>query len=162
MTFNIVSKYTWLYLFSSLQTHTHTHTHTHCQNKPEEDRCMHEWCSVIHGNHFNIGSFQFSGSVVSNSLWPHGLQHARPPYASPTPIAYSNSCSLSRRCHQTISYSVVPFSSRLQSFQASESFQMSQLFAAGGHSTGVSAAASVLLMNIQDWFPLRWTALISL
>ena len=144
MTFNIVSKYTWLYLLSSLQTHTHTHTHTHCQNKPEEDRCMHEWCSVTHCNHFNIGSVQFSGSVSSNSLRPHGLQHARSPYSSPTPIVYSNSCPLSRWCHPTISSSVVPFSSRLQSFQASESFQMSQLFTAGGNSIGVSASASVL------------------
>ena len=91
MTFNIVSKYTWLYLLSSLQTHTHTHTHTHCQNKPEEYRCMHEWCSVTHCNHFNIGSVQFSGSVASNSFRPHGLQHARSPYSSPTLIVYSNS-----------------------------------------------------------------------
>ena len=144
MTFNIVSKYTWLYLLSSLQTHTHTHTHTHCQNKPEEYRCMHEWCSVTHCNHFNIGSVQFSGSVASNSFRPHGLQHARSPYSSPTLIVYSNSCPLSQWCHPTISSSVVPFSSHLQSFQASESFQMSQLLAAGGHSIGVSASASVL------------------
>ena len=90
-----VPKYTWLYLIFSLQTHTHTHTH---QNKPEEDRCMHEWCSVTHCNHFNIGSVQFSGSVASNSLWPHGLQHTRPPCPSPTPGVYLNSCPLSRLC----------------------------------------------------------------
>ena len=102
-------------------------------------------------------SVQFSLSVVSDSLWPHGLQHTRPPCPSPTPGVYSNSCPLSRWCHQTISSSVVPFSSRLQSFPASGSFQMSQVA-----SIGVSASASVLPMNIKDWFPLRWTDWISL
>ena len=105
---------------------------------------------------------QFSPSVVSNSLWPHGLQHDRPPCPSPTPTVYSNSCPLSRWCHPTISSSVVPFSSRLQSFPASGSFQMSQFFASGGQSIGVSASASILLINIQDWSPLGWTGWISM
>ena len=99
---------------------------------------------------------------MSDSLWPHGLQHARPPCPSRTPGVYSNSCPLSRWCHPTISSSVVPFSSCLQSFPASGSFQMSQLFASGGQSIGVSASTSVPPINIQDWFPLGWTDLISL
>ena len=107
-------------------------------------------------------SVQFSGSVVSDSLWPHGLQHARPPCPSPTRGVYSNSCPLSQWCHPTISSSVVPFSSCLQSFPASGSFQISQFFASGGQSIGVSAAASVLPMNTQDWSPLGWTGWISL
>ena len=107
-------------------------------------------------------SVQFSCSVVSNSVRPHGLQHARPPCPSPTPGAYSNSCLSSQWCHPTISSSAVPFSSHLQSFPASGSFLMSQFFASGGQSTGVSASASVLPMNIQDWFPLGWTGWISL
>ena len=96
---------------------------------------------------------QFSCSVASNSSGPHGLQHARPPCPSPTPRIYSNSCSLSQRCHPTISSSVVPFSFHLQSFPASGSFQMSQFFTSGGQNIGVSASASVLPVNIQDWFP---------
>ena len=100
---------------------------------------------------------QFSRSIVSNSLWHHGLQHARPPCPSPTPGAYSNSCPLSWWCHPTISSSVIPFSSRHQSFPALGSFQMSQLFASGGQSIGVSASTSVLPMNIQDSFPLGMT-----
>ena len=103
---------------------------------------------------------QFS-SVVSESLWPHGLQHARLPCPPPIPGAYSNSCPLSQWCHPIISSSVVLFSSHFQSFPASESFQMSQHFTSGGQSIGVSASASVLPMNIQDWFPLGWTGWIS-
>ena len=95
-----------------------------------------------------FSSVQFTCSVVSDSLWPHGLQHARVPCPSPTLRVYSNSCSLSQWCHPTISSSVVPFSSCLQSFPASGSFQMSQFFASGGQSIGVSASASVLPMNI--------------
>ena len=95
-------------------------------------------------------SVQFSCSVMSDSLWPHGLQHARLPCPSPTPRACSNSCPLSQWCHPIISSSVVPFSSHLQSFSASGSFQMSQFFPSGGQSIGVSASASVLLMNIQN------------
>ena len=102
---------------------------------------------------------QFSLSVISHSLRPHGLQHARPPCPSPTlPRVYSKSCPLSQWCHSTISSSVIP-SSCLQSFPPSGSFQMSQFFASGGLSIGVSASASVLPMSIQDWFPLGWTML---
>ena len=99
---------------------------------------------------------------MSDSLQPHGLQHARPPCPSPTPGAYSNSCLSRQWCHPTISSSVVPFSSRLQSFPASGSFPMSLFFASGGQSIGVSASALVLPTNIQDWFPLGWTGWISL
>ena len=102
-------------------------------------------------------SVQFSHSVMSNSLWAHGLQHTRLSCPSPTARVYSNSCPLSRWCHPTISSSVVPFSSCLQSFPASGSFQMSQFFASGGQSIRVSASASVLSVNIQDWFPLGST-----
>ena len=109
-----------------------------------------------------FSSVQFSRSVVSDSLWLHGLQHARPPCPSPTPGVYSNSCPLSQWCHPTISSSVIPFSSHLQSFPASGSFQMSQLFTSGDQSIGVSASTSILPMNIQDWFPLGWTGWISL
>ena len=97
-----------------------------------------------------------------DSLRTHGLHHARPPCPSPTPGVYSNSCPLSQWCHSTISSSVVPFSSRLQSFPASGSFPVSQFFALGGQSFGVSASSSVLPMNIQDWFPLGWAGWISL
>ena len=95
---------------------------------------------------------------MSDSLQPQESQYARPPYPSPTPRVHSNSCPLSQWCHPTISSSVVPFSSHLQSFLASGSFQMSQFLASGGQSTVVSASASVLPMNIQDLFPLGWTA----
>ena len=98
---------------------------------------------------FNL--VQFSRSVMSYSLWLHGLQHTRPPCPSPTPGVYLNSCPLSQWCHPTISFSVIPFSSHLQSFPTSGSFQTSQLFSSGGQSTGVSASASVLPMNTQDW-----------
>ena len=110
----------------------------------------------------NIDSVQFSHSAVSNSLWPHGLQHARPPCPSPIPWVYSNSSPYSRWCYPTISSSVFPFSSCLQSFPASGSFPMSQLFASGGQSIRVSASASVLPMNTQDWSLLGWTAWLSL
>ena len=99
---------------------------------------------------------------MSDSLRPRGLQHARPPCPSPTPRVSSNSCPLSRWYHPTISSSVVPFSSHLQSFPVSGSFQMSQFFAWGGQSIGVSASASVLPMDIQDWSALGWTSWISL
>ena len=103
----------------------------------------------------------FSRSVVSNSLRLHGLQHARPPWPSPISGACSSSCSSSWWCHPTISSSILPFSC-LQSFPASGSFPVSQFFTSGGHSIGTSASASVLPMNIQDWFPLGltgWTSL---
>ena len=115
--------------------------------------CSLKWC---------LSSVQFSCSVVSDSLRPHELQQARPPYPSPTPGVHPNPCPLSQWCHPTISSSVVPFSSCPQSFPASGSSQMSQLFASGGQSIGVSALASVLPMNTQDWSPLRWTGWISL
>ena len=99
---------------------------------------------------------------MSDSLWPHGLQHTRLPCPSWTPRAYSNSGTSSRWCHPTISSSVVPFSSCPQSFPASGSFQISQLFASGSQSIGVSASTSILLMNIQGWSPLGWTGWISL
>ena len=116
------------------------------------------WESIIS----YISSVHFSHSIVSDSLWPLGLQYVRPPCPSPIPGLYSNSCPLSLWCHPTLSSSVVPFSSHLQSFLASGSLQMRQLFASGSQSIGVSASASVLPMNIQDWFPLGWTGWVSL
>ena len=105
---------------------------------------------------------QFRLSVMSNFLWPHGLQHTRPPCLSPTPRACSNSCPSSQWCHPTISVSVVPLFSCHQSFPASGSFPRSKFFTSGGQSIRVSASASVLLMSTQDWFPLGWTGLIFL
>ena len=99
---------------------------------------------------------------MSDSLQPHGLQHTRPPSPSPTPGVYSNSCPFSQWCHPTISSSVVPFSSCLLPFPVSGSFQITQFFASGGQSIGVSASASVLPVNIQDWLPLGWSGWISL
>ena len=116
-------------------------------------------CSIIYISS-QTSSVQFSSSVISGSLWPQELQHARLPCPSPTPRACSNSCSLSQWCHPTISSSVIPFSFCLQSFPVSGSFPMSQFFTSGDQSIGVSA--SVLPMNIQDWFPLGWTGWISL
>ena len=107
-------------------------------------------------------SVQFSRSVLSDFLRPHEPQHASPPCPLPTPRVYPNSCPLSRWCHPNISSSVVPFSSYPQSFPASGSFQMSQLFTSGGQSIGVSATTSILPMNTQDWSSLEWTGLISL
>ena len=105
---------------------------------------------------------QFSRSVMSDSLWPHELQHARPPCPSPTPRVHPNPCPSSRWCHSTILSSLVPFFSCPQSFPESESFPMSQLFASGGQRIGVSASVSVLPVNTQDWSPLGWTVWISL
>ena len=135
---------------SGLSLHVHTHTHTHIIVM-----CL--LLSKLHPVLFFSLSVQFSLSVVSNSLQSLGLQHSKPPCPSPTPRVYSNTCPLSRWCHPTISSSVVPFSSRLQSFPASGSFQMSQFFTSGGQSIGVSASTSVLPVNIQDWFPLGLT-----
>ena len=114
----------------------------------------------IHNGIFS--SVQFSRAVMSDSLWPHELQHARPPCPSPTLGVYSNPCPLSWWCHPAISSSVVPFFSCPQSLPASESFSMSQHFAWGGQSIGVSALASFLPKNPQDWSPLEWTGWISL
>ena len=113
--------------------------------------------SILHTSQ-SVSQFNCS----ANSLQPHGLQHARPPCPSPTPGACSNSCPLSCWCHPSISCSVIPFSSCLQSFPASGSFPRDQFFASGSQSIGVSASASVLPMNIQGWFPLGWTGWISL
>ena len=112
--------------------------------------------------HIQFSSVQFSCSVLSYSLPLYEPQHARSPCLSPTPGVYPNSCPLSRRCHLTTSSSVIPFSSCLQSFPTSGSFQMSQLFASGDQRIGVSASTSVLPMNTQDWFPLGWTGWVSL
>ena len=109
-----------------------------------------------------MSSVQFSHSVVSDSLWPHGLQHARPPCPSPTPRACSNSCPSSWWCHPTISSSGVPFSSCLQSFPTTGSFPVSQFFTSGGQNIGASASASVLPMKIQEWFPVGLIGWISL
>ena len=107
-------------------------------------------------------SVQFSHSVISDALQPNGLQHSRPPCPSPTPEVYSNSCPLSWWCHPPIASYAVPFSSRLPSFPASGSFQVSHFFTSGGQSIGVSASTSVLPLNTQDWFPLGCTSWISL
>ena len=112
--------------------------------------------------HTYWGSVQFSHSVMSDSWRPHEPQHARPPCPSQTTGVYSDSCLSSRWCHPAISSLVIPFSSCPKSLPASGSFTMSHLFAWGGHSIGVSASASVLPMNTQDWSPLRWTGWISL
>ena len=112
--------------------------------------------------YFIISSVQFSHSAVSNSLRPHKLQHARPPCPSPTLGVHPNPCPLSQWCHPTILSSIVPFSSCPQSFPAPGSFQMSQLFTSGGQSIEVSASATVLPINNQDWSPLGWTGWISL
>ena len=109
---------------------------------------------------FCLDSVQFFHSVISDSLQPHRLKHARPPWPSPIPRACSNSCPSSRWCHPMISSSVVPFSSGLQSFPASASFPRSQFFVSAGERIGVSASASVLPMNNQDWFPWELTGLI--
>ena len=118
-------------------------------------------CVSVYLN-MNVFSVQTSRSVVFDSLWPHGLQHARLPCLSPTPGVYSNSCPSHRWCHPTISSSVVPFSSHFQSFPASGSFPMSRFFTSGGQIIGVLTSASILPMNIQVWFPLGWTGWISL
>ena len=110
----------------------------------------------------SLVTVQFSHSVMSNSLRPHGLQHTRPPCPSPTPRVYPDSCPLSRWCHPTISSSVVPFSSCPQYFPASGSFLVSQFIPSGGQSIGISASTSVLPVNTQDWSPLGQTGWISL
>ena len=121
--------------------------------------CKTEWKKIT----CNLSSVQFNSVTQScPTLWPHESQQARPLCPSPTPRVHQNPCPLSRWCHPTISSSVVPFSSYPQSFPASGSFQMSQLFTLGGQSIGVSASTSVLPMTIQDWFPLGWTGWIFL
>ena len=117
--------------------------------------------NLIHSSRHTLKFCQFSCSVMSDSLWPHELQHTRPSSPSPTPGVHLNSCPLSRWCHPTISSSVVPFSSCPQSFPASGSFQMSQLFAWSGQSIGVSALAWFLPKKSQGWSPSEWTGWIS-
>ena len=148
--------------YSHSYTHIHTHSHAHTVSSPFIE-------VLVTGPPFNLSlvpsllsSIQFNHSVVSNCLRPHGLQQTRLPYASPTPRACSKSCPLSQWCHPAISSSVVPFSYCLQSFPELGSFLKSQFFASSGQSIGVSASASVLPMNIQDWFPLGLTSWISL
>ena len=123
------------------------------------NRCLltGEWIKKLWYIYTMEYSVQFNCSVVSDSLQPHASQHARPSCPSPSPRVYPNSCPLSWWCHLTISSSVVPFSSCLQSFPTSGSFQISQLFASGGQNIGVSASTSVLPMNTQDWFPLGFS-----
>ena len=120
------------------------------------------WRATFYLTFWSSIYFSSVQSVMSDFLDPHGLQLARPPYPSPTRGVYSNSCPLSQWCHPTISSSVIPFSSHLQSFPASGSFPMSQFFVSSGQSIRVSASAPVLPMNIQDWFLLGWTGWISL
>ena len=124
--------------------------------------CIHSQAYIEHSRGYKICSVQFSCSVVSDSLWPHELQHTRPPCPSSNPGAYPILCPLSQWYHPTISSSVIPFSPCPQSFPASGSFQMSQLFPAGGQSIRDSAPTSVLPMNTQEWYALGWTGLISL
>ena len=147
----------FLFTQSNFPLHFSTHSYLNILEK------LHDIVLQEKKIHICLPVVQFSSvscSVVSDSLRPHESQHARPPCPSPTPGVYPNSCPSSRWCHPTIWSSVVPFSSCPQSLPASESFPMSQLFAWGGQSIGVSA--SVLPMNIQDWSPLGWTSWISL
>ena len=133
------------------------------QGQGQNDWIPQTWEPLVHLiEEMKRGSVQFSRSVVSDSLWPHESQHARPPCPSPTPGVHSDSRPSSQWCHPAISSSVVPLSSYPQSLPASESFPMSQLFTSGGQSTGVSALASFLPNNTQGWSPLEWTGWISL
>ena len=135
----------------------------HCYRETQECLCIPQVCwGLKEWGLLPFTSVQFSRSVMSDSLRPHETQHARPPCPSPTPRVHPNPCPLSQWCHPTFSSSVVPFSSCLQSFPESGSFKMSQLFASGGWSIGVSASTSDLPMNTQDWSPLGWTGWISL
>ena len=148
------------------ESHTHTHSRWEWKRDSEKTKIKrHVFWTV--GKYFQkyfyqFSSVQFSRSVMSDSLRLHEPQHSRPPCPSPTPKDYPNSCPLGWWCHPTISSSVIPFSSCPQSFLASGSFQMSQLFTSGGQSIAVSASTSVPPMNTQDWSPLGWTDWISL
>ena len=154
---SVEEKVIWLYL--EILNKSLTKFNTHYDQNIQENRTWGTW-EIL--NMVASVSVQFSHSVVSDSLQPHGLQNARPPCPSPTPRVYSNSCPLRQWCRPTISSSVIPFFSCLQSFPASGSFQMSQLFPSGGQTIGVSASTSLLPMNTQDWSPLGWTGWISL
>ena len=131
------------------------------KNRPDSRQSLMQDKCLLHSR-MDWSSVQFSRSIVSDSLWPHELKHTGLPCPSPTPGVHPNPCPLSWWCHPTISFSVVPFSSCPQSLPASGSFPMSQLFKSGGPSIRVSASASVLPMNTQDWSPLGWTDWISL
>ena len=137
-----------------------------CSSRGRSQAWLSHWTAATHRRVYftqpSAQSVQFSRSFMSDSLRPHEPQHARPPCPSPAPGVHSNSCPSSRWCHPAISSSVVPFSSCPQSLAASGSFPVSQLFAWGSQSIGVSASASVLLMNTQDWSPLGWAGWISL
>ena len=144
----------------NLSSLTRDRTHTHCvQCRVLTTGPLGKPPNIFYAKTFS--SVQFS-SVMSDSLWPHELQHARPPCPSPTPGVHPNPRPSSRWCHPAISSSVILFSSCPQSFPASGSFQMSQLFASGGQSIGISASTSVLPMNTRDWSPLGWTGWIAL
>ena len=161
-------KYTYIFIHASVKAHLGCFCVLAIVNSAIINTGMHIAFQIIACSRYMprggiVGSFvQFTHSVTSDSLWPQGLQHARFPCPSPTLWAYSNSHPLSRWCYPTISSSFFPFSSCLQSFPASGSYQMSQFFISGDLSIGVSASASVLPMNIQDWFPLGLTGWISL
>ena len=161
----VLKHFTWYYLVTTCQGLQHLDVFFFS--------FLHIFCSVadfkvlLYLNPLATGNFlvallSFNLSVVSDSLRPHGLQHARSPCPSPSPGSCSNSCPLNQWCHPTFASSVIPFSSCLQFFPASGSFLMSWLFTSGSQSLGASVSASVLPMNIQDWFPWGWTGLISL
>ena len=139
------------------QSNPHPEELVAARGRQKTRHCSENWLSFrkgpCPGRQVGPNKSHFSLSVMSNSLWPHGLQHARLPCPSPTPGACSNSCPSSRWCHPTISSSVTLFSSYLQFFPASGSVPMSQFFASGGQSIGALASASVLPMNTKDWFP---------
>ena len=135
---------------------------TEKDTSPQWYSCQKYMTWIESWRNIQFSSVQFSRSVMSDSLWPHESQHTRPPCPSPTPTAHTNPCPLSQWCHPAISSSVNPFSSCPQSFPALGSFPMSQLFAWGGQSIGVSASTSVLPMSTQGWPPLGWTGWISL
>ena len=137
-----------IFIYRNRYSHSHYRTYS-----PEITQTLNKICVHI---------LLFSHAVTSDSLWPHGLQHTRLPCPSLSPRVCSNSCPWSQWCHPTISSSVIPFSSCFQSFPTSGSFPMSQFFASCGQNIGPSSSASVLPMNIQDWFPLELTGLISL
>ena len=141
-------------------THKHSSSLNHCLFTDLESLGCSSEC--LKGKNVQFSSVHFSCSDMSDSLQPHESQHTRPPCPSPTPGVHPNPCPLNRWCQLTISSSVIPFSSCPQSFPASGSFPMNQLFTSGGQSTGVSASTSVFPMNTQDWSPLRWTGRISL
>ena len=153
------------FFFADYYPLLYSHILTSLWSRKRRSKCSHDsykGTNPIHEEATLLTSVQFSRSVVSDSLWPHGLKHARLPCPSPTSGACSNSCPSSQWCHPTISSSVVPFSSCLQSFPVSGSFPMSQFFTSGSQSLGVLASTSVLPVNTQDWFPLGWTSWISL